>query len=93
MFWFSARIHKQHVIPVFRGAKRMRIEGCAGPRKDRNLSSEAAREEQPALTVFFEKGNGYSSQQAESGFRSFSRCTVPFFDADQRSRKNRNDGA
>ena len=68
-------------------------KGVARPRKDRNLSSETASEEQPALAVFFEKGNGHSLQWAESGFRSFSPCPVPFFDADQRSRKNRNDGA
>ncbi len=70
----------------------MQKERCARPRKDRNLSSEAASEEQPALAVLFEKGNGHSSQQAESGFRSFSRCTVSLFDLSQRSRKNRNDG-
>jgi len=27
MFWFSSRIHKQRVIPVFRGGKRTCIEG------------------------------------------------------------------
>ena len=69
------------------------IEECAGPRKDRNLSLEAAREEHPVSDVFFKMGNGHSLQRDESGFRSFSRCTVPFFDAGQRPRKNRNDAA
>ena len=55
MFWFSARIHKQHVIPVFRGAKKTCIEGCARPRKDRNLSSGAVWEGQSALTLFLRR--------------------------------------
>ena len=93
MFRFSSRIQKQRVIPVFRGAKRTCIEGYARPRKDRNLSLEVASEEQPVSDVFFKMGNGHSLQRDESGFRSFSRCTVPFFDAGQRPRKNRNDAA
>ena len=93
MFRFSSRIQKQRVIPVFRGVKRACIEGGARLRKDRNLSLEASREEQPVSDVFFKMGNGHSLQRDESGFRSFSRCTVPFFDAGQRPRKNRNDAA
>ena len=91
MFWFSSRIHKQRVIPVFRGGKRTYIEEGARPRKDRNPVPEAVGEEQPAFALFFEKGLGYSLQRAESGFRSFSRCPVPCFDASRPSRKNRND--
>ena len=93
MFWVSSRIYKQRVIPVFCGGKRTCIEEGARPRKDRNLVPEAEEEEQPAFGLFFEKGPGYSLQRAESGFRSFSRCPVPFFDAGQRPRKNRNDVA
>ena len=93
MFRFSSRIQKQRVIPVFRGGKKTCIEACARPRKDRNLSLEAAREEQPVSDVFFKMGNGHSLQRDKSGFRSFSRYTVPFFDEDQRPRKNRNDAA
>jgi hypothetical protein len=55
MFWFSSRIQKQHVIPVFRGRKRAYIEGCARPRKDRNLSSGAVWEGQSALTLFLRR--------------------------------------
>jgi len=76
-----SKIQKQRVIPVFRGGKMTYIEECAKPRKDRNLSFEAASEEQPALSVLFKKGNGHSLQRDESGFRSFSRCPVPLFDA------------
>ena len=91
MFWFSSRIHKQRVIPVFRGGKRTYIEEGARPRKDRNPVPEAVGEEQPAFVLSFEKGTGYSLQRAESGFRSFSRCPVPCFDPSRPSRKNRND--
>jgi len=93
MFWFSSRIHKQRVIPVFRGGKRTCIEEGTRPRKDRNLVPETVGEEQPAFALFFEKGPGYSLQWAESGFRSFSRYPVPCFDPRQPSRKNRNDTA
>jgi len=47
MFWFSSRIHKQRVIPVFRGGKRTCIEEGTRPRKDRNPVPEAVGEEQP----------------------------------------------
>ena len=91
MFWFSSRIHKQRVIPVFRGGKRTYIEEGARPRKDRNPVPEAVEEVPPAFFVFFEKRTGHSLQRAESGFRSFSRGPAPFFDPSQPSRKNRND--
>ena len=64
MSWLSSRIHKQRVIPVFRGGKRTYIEEGARPRKDRNPVPEAVGEEQPAFIVFFEKGLGYSLQRA-----------------------------
>ena len=44
---------KISVIPVFRGAKKTCIEGCARPRKDRNLSSGAVWEGQPTLALLF----------------------------------------
>ena len=67
------------------------IGACARPRKDRNLSSEAVGEEQSGFVLFFKKGTGYSLKRAESGFRSFSRCPVSFFDLGWQSRKNRID--
>jgi len=91
MSWFSSRIQKQHVIPVFRGGKRMYSGAGARPRKDRNLVPEAVDAGLAAFVVLFEKGLGYSLQRAESGFRSFSRCPVRCFDPSRPSRKNRND--
>ncbi|OQC05500.1 MAG: hypothetical protein BWX80_02031 [Candidatus Hydrogenedentes bacterium ADurb.Bin101] len=64
MSWFSSRIQKQRVIPVFRGGKRTCSGAGARPRKDRNPVPEAVGEEQPAFIVFFEKGLGYSLQRA-----------------------------
>ena len=58
MFWFSSRIQKQHVIPVFRGERRMCIEGYARPRKDRNLSSEAVGEEQSTRSLLLRREMG-----------------------------------
>ncbi len=91
MFRLSSRIHKQRVIPVFRGGKRTCRGAGARPRKDRNPVPETVVAGLDAFVVFFEKGTGYSLQLAQSGFRYFSRCPVPFFDPGQRSRKNRND--
>ncbi|OQC07180.1 MAG: hypothetical protein BWX80_01186 [Candidatus Hydrogenedentes bacterium ADurb.Bin101] len=91
MSWLSSRIHKQRVIPVFRGGKRTLSGAGAKPRKDRNPVPEAVDAGLAAFVVFFEKGTGYSLQQAQSGFRYFSRCPIPFFDPSRRSRKNRND--
>jgi len=91
MSWFSSRIQKQHVIPVFRGGKRMYSGAGARPRKDRNPVLEAVDAGLDAFVVFLEKGTGYSLQRAQSGFRYFSRCPVPFFDPSRPSRKNRND--
>jgi len=36
MFWFTSRIQKQRVIPVFRGGTRTCSGAGARPRKDRN---------------------------------------------------------
>jgi len=69
MLRFSSRIHKQRVIPVFRGGTRTYIEEGARPRKDRNLVPEAVTEEQPALVLCFEKETWFSLQRTESGFR------------------------
>ena len=71
MLWFSSRIQKQRVIPVFRGGKRMYSGVGAMPRKDRNPVLEAVDAGLDAFVVFLEKGLGYSLQRAESGFRSF----------------------
>ncbi len=91
MVWFSSSIHKQHVIPVFRGGKKRCIKGGARPRKYRNLVPEAVGEGPSAFVVFFKEETEYSLQRAKSGFRSFSRYPVPFFAPSQRARKNRND--
>jgi len=64
---------------------------CTKPRKGRNPVPEVVGEGQSAFVVFFGEETGYSLQRAESGFRSFSRYPVLFFDPSRRARKNRND--
>jgi len=52
MSWFSSRIQKQRVIPVFRGGKRTCSGAGARPRKDRNPVPEAVDAGLAAFVVF-----------------------------------------
>ena len=75
-----------------KSARTVRREGRPGNRSSLPLSVlEAVDAGLDAFVVFLEKGTGYSLQRAQSGFRYFSRCPVPFFDPSRPSRKNRND--
>ena len=56
MSWFSSRIQKQHVIPVFRGGKRTCSGAGARPRKDRNPVPETEDAGLPAVALFFKTG-------------------------------------
>ena len=78
MSWFSSRIQKQHVIPVFRGGKRMYSGAGAGPRKDRNPVPEIVDAGLAAFVVFLENGTadfltslGLFNDYSESGLALF----------------------
>jgi len=87
-----------HVLICLKDPKTTRHSGFSRWKKEmyRRVCQAAKRPESifwcrvggtVCVNFIFKKRNEHSLQWDESGFRSFPRCPVPFFDAGQRSRK------
>ena len=103
MSWFSSRIQKQHVIPVFRGRKSTCSGVGARTRKDRNPVPEAVDAGLAAFVVFSRRELGIhcSGPNLDSGifrvvqYRSSTRASnlektgMTMFTAVYKERRNR----